>query len=110
MKLLFDHNLSPKLVGRLVSEFPGSTHVAMHGLDAATDEEIWDFAKSNDLAIVTKDADYADMEVIRGFPPKVLWLQIGNCTNDEVEQLLKAQQVTIESFGADPSVGTLTLS
>jgi len=84
--------------------------VAMHGLDQATDDTIWNFARANGLTIVTKDADFPDIEVLRGFPPKGLWLQIGNCTNDEIEGLLRNQLLSIEAFGADPSVRTMTLS
>jgi predicted nuclease of predicted toxin-antitoxin system len=110
MKLLFDHNLSPKLVGRLSAEFPGSTHVSMHGLDQAMDDEIWDFAKANGLTIVTKDADFSDMQLLQGFPPKVLWLQSGNCTTKYIEDLIRKEQPAIEAFGLDPKVGTMTLS
>lgn len=35
MKLIFDQNLSPKLVNRLVDLFPGSSHVQTEGLDCA---------------------------------------------------------------------------
>ncbi len=33
MKLLFDHNLSPKLIHRLAELFPNSNHVYHLGLD-----------------------------------------------------------------------------
>jgi predicted nuclease of predicted toxin-antitoxin system len=110
MKLLFDHNISPKLVNRLAAEFPGSTHVSLHALDRASDDEIWEFAKTNNLVIVTKDADFGDIEVLRGFPPKVLWLQLGNCTNQHIEDLLRSEQSAIEAFGKDQSVGTMALT
>jgi predicted nuclease of predicted toxin-antitoxin system len=35
--LLFDQNLSPRLVNRLADLFPGALHVAQVGLDRATD-------------------------------------------------------------------------
>ena len=40
MRLLFDHNLSPKLVRRLADLYPDSTHVTDAGLDRATDIEL----------------------------------------------------------------------
>jgi predicted nuclease of predicted toxin-antitoxin system len=110
MKLLFDHNLSPKLVNRLSAEFPGSTHVSSEGLDQASDDEIWDFAKANGLTIVTKDADFGDMQLLRGFPPKVLWLQTGNCTTQYLEDLIRQEQLAIVAFESDPKLGTMTLS
>ena len=58
MKLLFDHNLSPKLVNLLADLFPGSSHVQSIGLDCADDDQVWEQARLNGFAIVTKDADY----------------------------------------------------
>ncbi len=57
MKLLFDRNLSRKLVSRLNDIFPESSHVQFHELAEKTDTEIWDFARANDFCIVTQDAD-----------------------------------------------------
>ena len=110
MKLLFDQNLSPKLVSRLADLFPGSSHVQSEGLDCADDEQIWQHALRNGFAIVTKDEDYNNLSVVRGNPPKVLWLQTGNCTTAQVESLFRARFADIETFEADPSAGTLVLS
>lgn len=57
MKLLFDQNLSPKLVNGLADLFPGSRHVQSETLDCADDDQVWDHAKRNSFAIVTKDED-----------------------------------------------------
>jgi predicted nuclease of predicted toxin-antitoxin system len=110
MKLLFDQNLSPKLVNRLADLFPASSHVQSVGLDCATDDQVWDHARINGFAIVTKDEDYNNLSVARGTPPKVIWLQLGNCTTTQVEAVFRARFVDIEAFEADPSVGTLVLS
>lgn len=45
MRLLFDQNLSRHLVGHLRDVFPESEHVTALGLDAATDQEIWRYAR-----------------------------------------------------------------
>lgn len=109
MKLLFDQNLSPRLVNRLADIFPGSSHVMSLGLDCARDEAVWDYARDHDYVIVTKDADYNEMGVLRGAPPKLLWLLIGNCTTGQVETLLRANHASIEAFDQDPTLGTLCL-
>jgi predicted nuclease of predicted toxin-antitoxin system len=57
MKLLFDQNLSPKLVNRLADLFPGSSHVQSVGLDCGDDDPVWEHARLNGFAIVTKDED-----------------------------------------------------
>lgn len=110
MKLLFHQNLSPKLVNRLADLFPGSLHVQSAGLDQADDEKIWEYISLNGFAIVTKDEDYNNLSVMRGTPPKVLWLQLGNCTTTQVESLFRARFADIEEFEKDPSLGTLVLS
>jgi predicted nuclease of predicted toxin-antitoxin system len=59
LKLLFDANLSPKLVRRLTELFPDSAHVFGTGLEKSTlDETIWAYAAANGFAIVTADADF----------------------------------------------------
>lgn len=110
MKLLFDQNLSPKLVARLTDLFPSSSHVQTAGLDCADDNQIWEYARRNGYAIVTKDEDYYNLSILRGCPPKVIWLQIGNCTTLQVEAVFRARYADIEVFDRDPSMGTLVLS
>lgn len=60
MKLLFDQNLSRKLVDRLADVLPDSSHVQFHKLAEETDTKIWEFAKLNDFCIVTQDADFPE--------------------------------------------------
>lgn len=54
MKLLFDQNLSRHLVGHLRDVYPESEHVTSLGLDAATDQEIWQYAGEHGHVIVSK--------------------------------------------------------
>ncbi len=56
MKLLFDENLSYKLVRLLEDLFPNSIHVRDIDLKAAADPLVWEYAKDNDLILVSKDA------------------------------------------------------
>jgi predicted nuclease of predicted toxin-antitoxin system len=76
LKLLFDQNLSRKLVSRLADIFPDSSHVQFHGLAEKTDTEIWEFASTNDCCIVTQDADFADRSRLYGSSPKAVWLRL----------------------------------
>ncbi|MEL6605719.1 MAG: DUF5615 family PIN-like protein, partial [Cyanobacteria bacterium J06614_10] len=52
MKLLFDQNLSRKLVNRLSDVFPESSHIQFHNLTEETDTKSWEFAKLKDFCIV----------------------------------------------------------
>ncbi len=42
------------------------------------DKQIWEYAKENDLIIVTKDRDFYDKIMISGPPPKVIHIRVGN--------------------------------
>src|SRR5262245_9283121 len=101
MKLLFDQNLSPKLIDRLADLFPGSSHVQSAGLACADDGQVWDHARSHGFTIVTKDEDYNNLSTLRGTPPKVIWLQLGNCTTAQVANALRARIHEITSFEND---------
>jgi predicted nuclease of predicted toxin-antitoxin system len=89
MKLLFDENLSPKLPNRLSDIFPNSLHVRDVGMKATIDPIVWDYAKDNNLMIVSKDADMHDLSLVFGNPPKVIWLRLGNCSTLQIENLLR---------------------
>lgn len=109
MKLLFDHNLSPSLVVRLADLFPQSQHVYPLGLDRASDLQIREHARQDSFLIVTKDVDFSDLCVLRGFPPKIIWIRRGNCSVRALEQILRDHYDDIEALETDPMNGVLTL-
>lgn len=74
MKLLFDQNLSPRLVNRLADLYPDSQHIFFIGLGQADDRVLWKYANQNDFTVVTRDSDFSELNVLRGFPPKVIWI------------------------------------
>lgn len=55
MKLLFDQNLSPRLVKALINLYPGSVHVRDVGLHNVLDEVVWEYAARHGLSIVSKE-------------------------------------------------------
>ena len=73
MKLLFDENLSRRLVARLADLFPESSHVVLEGLLQNPDIVVWEYAKAREFAIVTADADFYELSTTFGPPPKVIW-------------------------------------
>jgi predicted nuclease of predicted toxin-antitoxin system len=42
------------------------------------DEKIWEYAKTNDLTIVTKDSDFSNRILLKLPPPKVVHIKFGN--------------------------------
>lgn len=110
MKLLFDQNLSPRLVHLLAAEFPVSQHVRDAGLATASDPAIWAYATAQGLMIVSKDSDFQHRALLLGHPPKVVWVRLGNCPTSAVVALLRARQSDLLAFEADPTVSLLALS
>ncbi len=110
MKLLFDENISHKLADNLSDLFPGSTHVRNVGLKSAEDLEVWDYAKDNDYMIVSKDSDMHDRSFVFGYPPKVVWIRLGNCSTIEVENLLRRRFELINEFHKDEYSSFLAIS
>ena len=110
MKLLLDENLSPKLPALIAAQFPGSLHIRDCGLKGATDKAIWEFARANNFTIVSKDSDFYQRSLFYGSPPKIVWLRIGNCTRDEVVQLLLMHEQEIRALDANPLESILVLS
>jgi predicted nuclease of predicted toxin-antitoxin system len=59
--------------------------------------------------LVTKDSDFNELLASKGFPPKVIWIRIGNCTTAEIAALLQSHHPTIIEFAEDNSAGLLEL-
>src|SRR6266403_3055239 len=110
MRLLFDENLSPELVRLLDDLFPHSIHVREVGLKAADDPLVWEYARDNDLTLVSKDSDMHQRSFVFGPPPKVIWVRLGNCSTSQVEQLLRLHFNAIEAFYEDAYASFLSLS
>jgi predicted nuclease of predicted toxin-antitoxin system len=102
VRLLFDHNLSPRLTDRLADTYPDSEHVRGAGLAAASDAAVWEYAKRHALTIVSKDSDFHQRSLLEGFPPKVVWIRRGNCSTADIEALLRARSAELRAFDADP--------
>ena len=109
MRLLFDNNLSPRLVGYLADLFPASSHVALVGLERSSDDMVWEYARDGGFVIVTKDTDFGDLSALRGFPPKVVWIRVGNCPTARITYLLRTRYAEIVAFATDPTGGILIL-
>jgi predicted nuclease of predicted toxin-antitoxin system len=110
MRLLFDQNLSHRLVALLAAEFPGSQHVRDAGLARGSDPAVWAYAAAQGLVIVSKDSDFQARALLMGPPPKVVWLRLGNCSTDAVASLLRASKADLQAFGADAAASILALS
>jgi predicted nuclease of predicted toxin-antitoxin system len=109
VKLLYDHNLSPKLVRRLADLFPDSNHVFELQLGEADDSVIWECAKAKGFIIASKDSDFSNRSLLFGHPPKVIRLHLGNCSTNAVEACFRSHYDHIAAFENDPRRGCLHL-
>jgi predicted nuclease of predicted toxin-antitoxin system len=109
VKLLFDENLSRKLVPRLIDLFPESDHVSAFGLLQMLDSDVWEFAKANDFMIVSADADFYELATTKGPPPKVVWFRGCDYPTAVAEQLIQNQVIRIAEFGEEPERAVLIL-
>ncbi len=98
MKLLFDQNISYRITRLLNYYFLDCKHVNDVGLNEKSDSEIWEFAKMNNFVIVTFDADFYDLAVIKGIPPKIIWLRMGNSNTLNISHVLIQNKQLIENF------------
>jgi len=108
MKLLLDANLSWRLTKGLVDYFETVEHVDYIDLSApVADIDIWNWAKKNNFTIVTNDSDFLKLLVIKGFPPKIILLKIGNQSTKHIRELLISKKVELESFLLSDEYGLL---
>jgi predicted nuclease of predicted toxin-antitoxin system len=90
------------LVRRLSDLFPDSSQTRLLGFERSSDLLVWNHARANGFSVVTLDKDFADIALLRGAPPKVIWLRCGNSTVAKVEHLLRENLGAISAFGVDP--------
>jgi len=107
---MLDENLSDRIISRIADLYPGSTHLKTHSLIHMDDTMIWDFVKSGDYMITSKDWDFHQLSLLRGFPPKVIYLDIGNCSTQEIVNLLRDKVSDIQTFYDNPLESLLILN
>ena len=98
MSLLFDQNISFRIISKIASNFPTAKQVRQLGIENFSDIEIWQYAKQNKFTIVTFDADFFDISNLKGHPPKIIWLRFGNTKTDFLADLINSKSTIIKDF------------
>lgn len=101
MKLFLGENLSHRLVDRLADVYPGSQHVRQVGMKSAPDRIVLGYAELMDIVLVTRDTDFDDLGILRSETARILRLDLGNCTADKVERVLRDLRDELEAMFAD---------
>lgn len=108
MRLLFDENISYRIVKQLIDIFPESLHVSRIGVSLPiSDRIIWEYAKKNDFVIVSFDEDFESLANLYGFPPKVVILRLGNSSTKIIASVLTSKASDIENFYLSDTYGLL---
>jgi predicted nuclease of predicted toxin-antitoxin system len=109
MKLLLDQNISYKLISKLNKLFPGTNHVSRLGLDKASDLLIWNYAKDNNFILVTQDADFYELALLRGFPPKIIYLRCKDSSTKNIIKVITENFQEIEEFNNNEQYACIEL-
>jgi predicted nuclease of predicted toxin-antitoxin system len=110
VKLLFDQNISFRILRGIESHFPIATQVRLEGLEDASDKEIWQYAKEKGYTVVTFDSDFYDFSVIWGAPPKIILIRSWDQTTKAISTLIIAHKETIYYFEKDSSLNCLEIT
>ena len=110
VKLLFDQNISYRLVGRLEKIYPNSLHVEAVGLDKSSDIDVWKYAKENNFILVTKDSDFNEICALYDFPPHIIWLRLGNSRVVDIENILIKYQEKICEIIKESKTGIIEIN
>jgi len=76
-------------------------------LEKADDRALWSFADAGGYVIVTKDNHFVELQSIMGYPPKIIFLALGNCTNQQVSEALIRARTEIDLALSGPDTGSV---
>ena len=90
MKLWLDAQLPPGLADWINQQGLDleATAVRDLGLRDALDQQIFQEARRADALVMTKDRDFITLVDQNGPPPRVIWLRIGNTSNQNLRATL----------------------
>ena len=88
MKFLVDAQLPPALAFALREIGENAFAVRDFDLREAEDGKIWDYALENEMILITKDEDFSERAIVCKVSPVIVWLRIGNTSNQALLQWL----------------------
>jgi predicted nuclease of predicted toxin-antitoxin system len=88
IRFLIDAQLPPGLARRLTARGYAAEHVNRIGLGNTSDSAVWQYAARTDAILVTKDDDFVALADQEPTGPQVVWIRIGNISNDALWRAL----------------------
>jgi predicted nuclease of predicted toxin-antitoxin system len=86
VRFLIDAQLPPALARWLRDAGHDAQHVEDVNLREAEDSPIWRYALEQQTILMTKDEDFAERARHGGKAPVIVWLRIGNASNQALRQ------------------------
>ena len=108
MKLLFDQNISYRIISKLSTTYSDVFAIKELHLENSKDIEIWNYSKTNDFTLVTFDSDFFDLATLYGHPPKIVWLRLGNISTGELTMYLENKYSIIKEFIESPQYNEIS--
>ncbi|MGA3307325.1 MAG: DUF5615 family PIN-like protein [Xanthobacteraceae bacterium] len=90
IRFVIDAQLPPGLAVRLRERGYPAEHVNRVGLGAANDIAIWEHTRRIRAILMTKDEDFVALALREPSGPQVVWLRIGNISNDALWMRISA--------------------
>jgi len=109
MKLLFDQNISFRLLKLVQDILPEAQQVRNLNLENASDRSIWEYAKIHGFTIVSFDRDFYDLSLLWGHHSKIIWLRTNIQTTKHLEGLLRTRLSDLEKFMQDEQLACLEI-
>jgi predicted nuclease of predicted toxin-antitoxin system len=83
--------------------------VSALGLAGAPDAALWERAAKDGFVLVSKDEDFHRLSVLRGAPPKFVWVRLGNCSVADLMRLFRVRHPDLERFATHEEATFLAL-
>lgn len=109
MNILLDENITWKIAKDLLSMFDNVLHINQISLKRLDDYEIWNYARKNNYTIITYDSDFADISLLRGNPPKIIWLRFGNASKEMILNKIISNIDRIREFDNNEDLNVLEI-
>ncbi len=108
MRLISDENISWRLK-KLLPKWEILPANEIKPSERLTDFNIWQFAKSNNYSILTFDEDFSELQNLYAFPPKIIWLRIGNASTNDIKTILLDKEPEIIDFLNNDELGVFEI-
>lgn len=104
MRFLCDVHISYKIVNFLSSLGFETIHVNDILQKSQTkDSDICKYADLNDFIVITKDTDFRDLYFIKRIPKKLIKINLGNISNQNLIEILTDNIAKIQTLNSKPN-------